>query len=97
MNEGERGVTVTGDADRVRIVLRIRGHVQGVGYRVSARREAARLGINAQPENLSDGSVRVEAHGRPGPVADFRRWCEQGPELARVETVEEEVAGMDGR
>ncbi|CAN5864011.1 acylphosphatase [soil metagenome] len=86
---------MAGDADLVLVVLRIRGRVQGVGYRVNARREADRLGIDVRPENLPDGSVRIEVRGGADAVAAFRRWCEQGPELAHVDTVEEDTAGMD--
>lgn len=81
---------MTDDADLVRVVLRIRGQVQGVGYRVSARHEAARLGVVAQPENLPDGSVRIAVQGSAVMVAGFRRWCEQGPELAQVDSVRDD-------
>lgn len=57
---------------------------QGVGYRVNARRMATRLGDHAQPENLPDGSVRIVVSGMVAAVADFRRWCEQGPKLAQA-------------
>jgi acylphosphatase len=95
LRETKTGVTMTGDGDRVSVVLRIRGHVQGVGFRVNARREAARLGVDAKPENLPDGSVRVRVRGGADAVAAFRRWCEGGPEFAHVDTVEEDTAGMD--
>ncbi|MDQ3525824.1 MAG: acylphosphatase [Chloroflexota bacterium] len=95
LRETKTGVTMTGDGDRVSVVLRIRGHVQGVGFRVNARREAARLGVDAKLENLPDGSVRVRVSGNAGAVAAFRRWCEGGPELAQVDSVEEDAAGTD--
>ena len=78
-----------GDSHR-RIILRIRGVVQGVGYRVNARRVADSLGIDAHPENLHDGSVRVVATGSEDALERFRAWCENGPPSARVESVVEE-------
>lgn len=44
-------------------VVRGEGRVQGVGYRVNARREAERLGIDATPVNLDDGTVRIVVAG----------------------------------
>lgn len=72
------------------IVLRIRGRVQGVGYRVNARRQATSLGIIAEAVNLPDGSVRVIAQGSPEAIAAFRAWCADGPPDACVDSVEEE-------
>ena len=78
--------------DPVRRVVRVEGRVQGVGFRVNARREADRLGLEAHPENLGDGSVRIEVAGQLDAVARFAAWCRQGPRLAEVTrvTVEEE-------
>lgn len=78
-------------SEQQRIVLRVRGHVQGVGYRINARRMAASLGINADPVNLPDGSVRVTAHGPRDAITAFRAWCAEGPADAVVESVEEEA------
>lgn len=73
--------------EHVRRVVRIEGHVQGVGYRVNARREADRLGIEARPENLDDGSVRIEVAGPREAVEAFVAWCHEGPRLAEVARV----------
>ncbi len=73
--------------DRVRRVVRVEGHVQGVGYRVNARREAERLGIDARPVNLDDGSVRIDVAGSREAVDAFVAWCREGPRLADVSRV----------
>ena len=73
--------------DRVRCVVRVEGRVQGVGYRVNARREAGRLGIEATPVNLDDGTVRIEVAGPREAVDAFVAWCCEGPRLAEVERV----------
>jgi acylphosphatase len=77
--------------EQVRLVIRVEGRVQGVGYRVNARREAARLGIDATPVNLDDGAVRIEVSGPRAAVDRFVAWCHRGPALAEVArvTVEE--------
>ncbi len=72
---------------RVRRVVRVEGRVQGVGYRVNARREAERLGIEANPVNLDDGAVRIEVAGPREAVEAFVAWCHAGPRLAEVSRV----------
>ncbi len=78
--------------DRRRAGLRIRGKVQGVFYRESARAEALRLGLNGWVRNLADGSVEAVVEGVPEAVDAFVTWCHQGPPQARVTGVER----MDG-
>ena len=80
--------------DSRRAGLRIRGKVQGVSYRESARAEALRLGLTGWVRNLSDGSVEAVAEGAPEALEAFITWCQRGPALARVTQVEraEQVA-----
>jgi acylphosphatase len=70
--------------------LRIFGRVQGVSYRESMRQEAKRLGVTGWVRNRKDGSVEAVVQGEAPLVEDLVRWCEHGPELARVERVETE-------
>ena len=76
-----------GTQDRRRVVLRIRGTVQGVSYRESARAEAVRLGLTGWVRNRSDGSVEALAEGPSRALDAFTTWCHQGPPLARVTDV----------
>jgi acylphosphatase len=71
-----------------RATLRIRGKVQGVFFRESARIEATRLGLTGWVRNREDGSVEAVAEGEPAALEDFIRWCHQGPPSARVSEVE---------
>ena len=73
---------------QVRRRLRIRGRVQGVWFRASAEREAARLGVAGFARNERDGSVTVEAEGSPAAVAAMEAWCRIGPPRAEVTAVE---------
>ena len=70
-----------------RLTVRVEGQVQGVGYRVNARRKAEELGISADPVNMGDGSVRIAVSGAKEPVCEFVEWCRRGPEQARVTSV----------
>ena len=47
------------------------GHVQGVGFRYTARSVAARYAIGGYVRNLSDGRVELVAEGGPREVAAF--------------------------
>ncbi len=75
-----------------RYKLTIRGRVQGVWYRGSAQRKARELGIKGLVKNMPDGSVYVEAEGEEEALHGFVVWCNQGPELASVESVDVEEA-----
>jgi acylphosphatase len=69
---------------------RVRGRVQGVGFRYSAIQEARRLGIGGWVRNEANGDVEVWAEGPPEKLAAFLRWLNRGPSYAHVETVEKE-------
>jgi len=71
-----------------RMELRIRGRVQGVGFRWSVRERAQRLGLAGWVRNEADGSVTVVAEGQHGSLEALRRWCDDGPPMARVEMVQ---------
>lgn len=75
--------------------LRIRGRVQGVGYRYWALREAQALKLDGWVRNRLDGSVEAVAAG-PQPVVEaLIAACGRGPDGARVESVEvEETSGI---
>lgn len=66
----------------------VSGRVQGVFFRASAAREAARLGIRGHAINLPDGRVEVLAIGSAAAVEELHRWLQHGPPAARVVTVE---------
>jgi acylphosphatase len=70
-----------------RVHLRIRGLVQGVSFRASARSEAVRLRLTGSVKNLLDGDVEAVAEGDPTDVERFVQWCHRGPSEAVVESV----------
>jgi acylphosphatase len=83
-------------SERVARVLRIHGHVQGVFYRESMRREAARLGIAGWVRNRSDGTVEAHVEGSPAAVEAMFVWAGRGPSEARVTRVEAADAPAEG-
>jgi acylphosphatase len=73
---------------REQVVAIVRGRVQGVFFRASAQREAARLGLVGWVRNLADGSVEILAEGERAPLERLIAWAQHGPEDARVDAVE---------
>jgi acylphosphatase len=67
--------------------IHVSGHVQGVGFRWSAVREARNREIKGFVKNLSDGSVYIEAEGYPEQLAIFVEWCRKGPGRGYIESV----------
>ena len=76
--------------------ITIRGKVQGVWYRGSARQQAQALGLAGYVENRPDGSVYAEAEGEESDLDAFLQWCRRGPELARVDAVDIAEAPCQG-
>jgi len=79
--------------------FRVRGRVQGVGFRWFVEREARLLGIAGWVRNNSDGSVEVLAMGTRDQLFGLRSRLQQGPRAARVDDVTEAeanpVAGLN--
>jgi len=76
--------------DVARIALRIRGRVQGVGFRFSAVDAARRLGLTGWVRNTHDGDVELEAEGERHKLERFVVWCHAGPPGARVSDVHQQ-------
>jgi acylphosphatase len=68
-------------------LLHITGHVQGVGFRYSMQREAARIGVNGWVRNRRDGSVEAMVQGNEEAVAAITSWARRGPLGAQVTNV----------
>jgi acylphosphatase len=74
----------------------VHGSVQGVGFRMAARREALRLGVAGSVRNRFDGTVEAEVEGEADAVRAMVAWLERGPSSARVERVDVEPAEPRG-
>ena len=64
--------------------LLIKGKVQGVFYRASARDKANELGIKGWVKNTRDGDVEIVASGQKESLKNFIDWCHKGPRRAIV-------------
>ena len=75
---------------------RVKGRVQGVGFRYSAIREAERLRINGWVKNAVNGDVEVWAEGQKESLELFLKWLCRGPQFSRVDSVEKEDRELQG-
>ncbi|RYH09014.1 acylphosphatase [Tropicimonas sp. IMCC6043] len=82
-------------AERVTMAVRVRGRVQGVGFRAWTAAEARGHGLDGWVRNEADGSVRALVAGPQDRVARLLVALEQGPPAARVASVETEEAAED--
>lgn len=71
------------------IRLRLRGRVQGVGFRWFVRSQATSLGLAGWVANAPDGSVEIAASGDQAKLDYLRRAVARGPDGASVEMIEQ--------
>lgn len=71
-----------------RVLILVKGRVQGVYFRASAVQKAAELGVRGHVENLAGGDVKIVAEGSAENLEKLIEWCEEGPPRAKVESVE---------
>lgn len=92
-------MTPAGEPAAVARRVVVRGHVQGVFFRDSTRREAERHGVAGWVANRPDGGVEAVLEGRADDVAAVISFLRRGPRGARVDDVEVTElgpAGLDG-
>jgi acylphosphatase len=64
--------------------VRVRGVVQGVGFRHATVRRAHALSVRGWVANLEDGSVEAMIQGAANQVDLMLEWLRRGPPHARV-------------
>ena len=69
------------------IHLLIKGKVQGVFYRATAKEIAQALDIKGWVKNTKDGHVESIASGSEKAIQQFIEWCKNGPEKAVVTSI----------
>ena len=82
--------------ENIRVRLIIVGHVQGVWFRESTRRQASALGVSGWVKNRPDRSVEVLAEGPTEKVEKLVAWCHKGPPAAEVHRVSKTVETWQG-
>lgn len=77
------------------IRVKVKGRVQGVGFRYYTCRQGRRRGLCGWVRNEADGSVLVHIQGPSREVRDFCLWLKKGPPSARVDSTVEMPAPSD--
>jgi acylphosphatase len=67
--------------------LTIKGKVQGVFYRATAKDVADLTGVKGWVKNLPDNNVEIIATAAEETLQKFINWCKQGPPKASVDDV----------
>lgn len=71
------------------VYIKIKGRVQGIGFRYWAINKAREVGgISGWVHNAADGSVEILMSGEEKAIDDMILACHRGPSLARVDSVE---------
>lgn len=68
--------------------LVVKGTVQGVYYRASAKSRADELGVVGWVKNTREGHVEILATGDDYAINEFVKWCRVGPAHAVVSGVD---------
>ena len=64
--------------------IHISGYVQGVGYRMFAKRNADVLGLKGCAANLRDGRVKILVMGQRTDIERYIKKLREGPRLSSV-------------
>ena len=70
--------------------LLVKGKVQGVFFRATAKEVAEKIGVTGWVKNTDDGKVEVLAQGDLEALDQFEDWCRKGPSKARVDDFQKE-------
>lgn len=68
--------------------LIIKGKVQGVFFRATAKDVAEKIGVKGWVKNSEEGNVEARINGSEKQVQKFIDWCRVGPKRAIVSAVE---------
>ena len=74
---------------------RVRGRVQGVGFRYFVHQSALALGVRGWVRNDDDGTVQVYAVGTAAQLSELAGYLWKGPRWAEVRGVDETEAALE--
>ncbi len=71
------------------VYIRIKGRVQGIGFRNWAVKKALEIGrVSGWVRNVENGDVEILMSGEDFDIERMLVFCQKGPLLARVDKVE---------
>lgn len=68
-----------------RAALKIKGHVQGVGFRKNTEYLAKNLNLAGWVKNLDNGNVEILVEGEEKDIEKLIGWANAGPATSRVD------------
>ena len=71
----------------IQLEIKVKGRVQGVGFRYFVRGKAKELNIKGWVRNTRDGGVEILAEGDTADLETFADWVKIGPPLSRVDNI----------
>ncbi len=71
----------------ITVYLEIKGKVQGVFFRATARKVAEKNNLSGWIRNKSNGDVEAVVTGKKEDSDIFIKWCKEGPRDAEVKEV----------
>jgi len=83
-------------SERTRAHVFVSGRVQGVFFRNTTQEEARKRSVDGWVRNLDDGRVEAVFEGSESDVEELIEFCHEGPEHARVESVDAEYGEPEG-
>jgi acylphosphatase len=82
-------------AQKLARLYRVRGRVQGVGFRYFVEHSANSLGLSGWVRNRDDGDVEVYASGNAAQLSELAGMLWKGPRWAEVRGVDESEAAPE--
>ena len=82
-------------AQKLAKLYRVRGRVQGVGFRNFVEHAANTLGVTGWVRNRDNGDVEVYASGNPAQLSELGGVLWKGPRWAEVRAVDESEAAIE--
>ncbi len=82
-------------AQKTAKLYRVRGRVQGVGFRYFVEHAANAIGVRGYVRNLDDDSVEVYASGTRDQLSELAGLLWKGPRWAEVRGVNESEAPLE--
>ena len=68
--------------------FKIKGRVQGVGFRWFSRAQALNLGLSGTTQNMLNGDVEVVVEGSSSDLSKMKSLLTEGPPSSRVDSVD---------
>jgi acylphosphatase len=81
--------------NKIQCRIKVKGRVQGVGFRFMSEKKCSDLGLKGKAENLPDGSVIINVEGEKRGVEDLILYLKLSPGESNVDELNCEFRGVE--